>query len=299
MTWQRVDSVQLPLHPTAGPLAFECRVAPAAATAVAPPPPPSAAAATARRPSLTSRRFFSRPPFSAGHQSPAPAAAEALRGDVGVSADQLPLAAASAAAAPLLPLPLPAAATSAACYRGAGHLIVCVHGMSGNMHDLRLLRLTLQGRFPDLVFLMSAANQTNTHAGLAVLAGRLMDEVNQAMARHRPRFVSFVGHSLGAVVVRAALADAGFRAGFRAGAGAGVVPGLGDLFRPRLWLFLSLCGPHLGAQDLGHTVAAGMWFMTRFLRSASLVELSLEDARDPRDGTLYKLSDQPGARRGD
>lgn len=42
---------------------------------------------------------------------------------------------------------------------GRGHLVVCVHGMAGNQHDLRMLRLQLQEHRPSTTFLMSASNQ--------------------------------------------------------------------------------------------------------------------------------------------
>jgi hypothetical protein len=39
------------------------------------------------------------------------------------------------------------------------HLIVCVHGMSGNMYDLRMIKLELNRLCSNLTFLMSSANQ--------------------------------------------------------------------------------------------------------------------------------------------
>lgn len=46
---------------------------------------------------------------------------------------------------------------------GKGHLVVCVHGLSGNQYDLRCLKLHLLRSLPELDFLMSSCNQENTH----------------------------------------------------------------------------------------------------------------------------------------
>lgn len=56
------------------------------------------------------------------------------------------------------------ASISLSDYRGQGHLIVCVHGLSGNLHDLRLLKLHLLALYPELIFLMSSCNQVSPAA---------------------------------------------------------------------------------------------------------------------------------------
>ena len=39
---------------------------------------------------------------------------------------------------------------------------------------------------------------------------------------------------------------------------------------------------------------AGMWFMQKWKKSGSLLQLSLKDAPDPRQAFLYTLSQKPG-----
>ena len=39
------------------------------------------------------------------------------------------------------------------------HVVVCVHGLSGNKYDLRMVQLCLQTRVSSLRFVMSEANQ--------------------------------------------------------------------------------------------------------------------------------------------
>jgi hypothetical protein len=79
---------------------------------------------------------------------------------------------------------------------------------------------------------------------------RLIKEVNMAIARVRPTHVSFVGHSLGTIIVRQALADEEFRNGFST-----TIHAHPD--RPLLHMFLSLCGPHLGSLNLSSSISAG------------------------------------------
>ena len=42
---------------------------------------------------------------------------------------------------------------------------------------------------------------------------------------------------------------------------------------------------------------AGMWFMQKWKKSGSLLQLSLKDHADPRQTFLYKLSQKPGKTR--
>ena len=41
-------------------------------------------------------------------------------------------------------------------------------------------------------------------------------------------------------------------------------------------------------------VSTGMWFMQKWKKSGSLLQLSLKDTSDPRQSFLYKLSQKPG-----
>ena len=75
---------------------------------------------------------------------------------------------------------------------GEGHLVVCVHGMSGNKYDLRMIQLQLLAVLPKLDFLMSAANQDNTHRPFNDLTDRFVAELKAHMkTKRRP-----VAHTL-------------------------------------------------------------------------------------------------------
>ena len=106
---------------------------------------------------------------------------------------------------------------SSSDHSGAGHLVVFVHGMDGNLYDLRTLRLVLVRLLPSLRFVMSSANQHDTHAAIEIQAARLIEEVNAAIADSKPTRVSIVAHSMGAIVVRAALEVAEFTQKFNSG----------------------------------------------------------------------------------
>jgi len=88
--------------------------------------------------------------------------------------------------------------------------------------------------------------------------------------------LSFIGHSLGGVVVRAAL------------------PYL-ENFRGRMHNLLTIGSPHLGY--LYHSsiiVKTGMWFLNKMHEQTSMLMLSMTDKPSLRDTYLYKLSYREG-----
>jgi hypothetical protein len=90
-----------------------------------------------------------------------------------------------------------------------------------------------------------------------------------------PARISFVGHSLGNIIIRSALTR----------------PQLSHLL-PKLHTFLSLSGPHLGTLYNGGLVNMGMWLMQKWKKSSSLLQLSLKDSADLRGSFIYKLSEK-------
>ncbi|GIY28960.1 protein FAM135A [Caerostris extrusa] len=63
----------------------------------------------------------------------------------------------------------------------------------------------------------------------------------------------------------------------------------------KLHTFLSLSGPHLGTlYNSSGLVNMGMWFMQKWKKSGSLLQLSMKDASDLRQTFLYKLSQKSG-----
>ncbi|KAK7501141.1 hypothetical protein BaRGS_00007626 [Batillaria attramentaria] len=161
------------------------------------------------------------------------------------------------------------------------HLIVCVHGLDGNSADLRLVRTYIEMALPGyrLEFLMSERNQQDTFADFEKMTEKLVSEIlfNMEIYSSQVSRISFVGHSLGNIIIRSALTS----------------PKLAHLL-PKMYTFLSLSGPHLGAlYNNSGLVNMGMWFMQKWKKSGSLLQLSLKDTSDPRQSFLYRLSQKP------
>ncbi|XP_053314652.1 protein FAM135A isoform X3 [Spea bombifrons] len=162
------------------------------------------------------------------------------------------------------------------------HLIVCVHGLDGNSADLRLVRtyieLGLPGGRKD--FLMSERNQNDTFADFDTMTDRLLDEIIQYIQIYNLSIsrISFIGHSLGNLIIRSVLSRPRFRC-----------------YLGKLHTFLSLSGPHLGTlYNSSALVNTGLWFMQKWKKSGSLLQLTCRDHSDPRQTFLYKLSKKPG-----
>ncbi len=161
------------------------------------------------------------------------------------------------------------------------HLIVCVHGLDGNSADLRLVKTYLEMALPaaHLDFLMSEVNQGDTFSSFETMTTRLVDEILGHLGRQYPAGclpgrISFVGHSLGCILIRSAIAQ----------------PKMAGLVS-RFHTYLGLSGPHLGSlYNNSGLVNMGMWFMQKWKKSGSLHQLALKDATDVRKTFLYRLS---------
>ncbi|KAK9305934.1 hypothetical protein QLX08_003181 [Tetragonisca angustula] len=158
------------------------------------------------------------------------------------------------------------------------HLIICVHGLDGNPADLRLVKTYLELSLPGahLDFLMSERNQGDTFSDFDTMTDRLVAEILHHIETSglNPTKVSFIGHSLGTIIIRSALTR----------------PQLRPLL-PRLHTFLSLSGPHLGTlYNTSGLVNAGMWFMQKLKKSGSLLQLAMKDAPDVRRSFMFRLS---------
>ncbi|XP_029962187.1 protein FAM135A isoform X2 [Salarias fasciatus] len=162
------------------------------------------------------------------------------------------------------------------------HLIVCVHGLDGNSADLRLVKTYLELGLPGarIDFLMSERNQNDTFADFESMTDRLLDEIIQYIQIYNLTLskISFVGHSLGNLIVRSVLTRPRFKC-----------------YLSRLHTFLSLSGPHLGTlYNSSALVNTGLWFMQKWKKSGSLLQLTCRDHSDPRQTFLYKLSKKSG-----
>lgn len=160
------------------------------------------------------------------------------------------------------------------------HLVVCAHGLQGNQFDLRLYRIFLTLTLPQVrfSFLMASSNQADTFCDFNLMTDRLLEEVLEHVRDMAtpPSKVSFIGHSLGSIIVRSLVTRPEFA-----------------FLLPKLHLYISICGPHLGTKYQNGIVSVGMWAVRKWYNSKSLLQLSLKDAPNSSDSFLYHLSEAP------
>lgn len=153
-------------------------------------------------------------------------------------------------------------------------LCFLVHGLEGSSQDLRCMRSILRHLCPGYVFFISEANQHATHDPLEVMGLRLAAEVRNFIRTcfYGKKFtISFIGHSLGGLIIRAAL---GHLAEFK------------DHFRA----YFSLCSPHLGVAGGKFLVSVGIKLMSSMEKYKSMRQMSLED----KEKVLVKIAEQNG-----
>ena len=163
----------------------------------------------------------------------------------------------------------------------AVHLVVCVHGLQGSHFDLQLYRAYMELALPNVcfTFLMSTANEQYTFEDFNVMTDRLLEEFLAYVETSfvQPSHISFIGSSLGNVVIRCLLTR----------------PKMSP-YLSLLHTFISICGPHLGARHVTSLVGTGMWVLRKWHKSQSLLQLSRKDGSSPRESFLYHLSLCPG-----
>jgi len=164
-------------------------------------------------------------------------------------------------------------------YRGV-HLFVLCHGLQGNSFDMRCFKNIISIALPEAQFLCSAANEDDTECDIFAMGYKLSQEIQQHVRESCPGSqlarISFIGHSLGGLIIRAAL------------------PYL-DKFQDKMHGYLSLCTPHLGYMyKSSKIINAGLWVLKKWKKSQSLAQLSMTDRKELDKTALYELSKQPG-----
>lgn len=96
-----------------------------------------------------------------------------------------------------------------ASYRGA-HLFVMCHGFQGSSFDMRTFKNIISVALPEALFLCSTSNEEgHTEGNIFDMGVRLADEVKQFIRESCPGSnlarITFIGHSLGGLIIRAAL----------------------------------------------------------------------------------------------
>lgn len=130
------------------------------------------------------------------------------------------------------------------------HLIVLVHGFQGNSEDLRLFRNNLLCIFPSAIFLSSTCNENESDLNIEDQGMKLANEVQNYIENYfeldEIKRISFVGHSLGGLIIRAAMQYL-------------------DQIKDKFYTYMSLSSPHLGyLYSPKFLVSAGMWFLKKW-----------------------------------
>ena len=160
------------------------------------------------------------------------------------------------------------------------HLIVLVHGFQGCSNDLKSLKNNIAVFHPEALFLCSEINENKTEGNIEDMGEMLSQEVINYIQEWCPEptlaMISFIGHSLGGVIIRAAL------------------PFLFN-YKNKMCTFVTISSPHLGYMYASNTIVnAGLWILKRLKNSLCLEQLTLTDETDYKDCYLYKLSSKEG-----
>jgi len=160
------------------------------------------------------------------------------------------------------------------------HAIVLVHGFQGNSYDMRTMKNYLSILHPEALFLCSCKNEGKTEEDIEEMGMRLAQEVIDFVQEWCPGstlgMLSFIGHSLGGVIIRAAL------------------PHL-SRFKDKMETFVTLSSPHLGYMYASNTIVnTGLWVLKRLRKSKCLEQLSMTDSTNYKESFLYRLSQSEG-----
>lgn len=160
--------------------------------------------------------------------------------------------------------------------KGKGMTRICfmVHGLDGTADDLRQMRSVAQFYCPDTLFVLSEDNEENTWNNIETMGRRLANEVDGFLKYYttgKNLEVSFLGHSLGGLIIRASL------------------PYL-KAYKPFFKTLITFATPHIGCLSNKFLVSTGMKVMSKFKKNKSLREMTLEDD----GGYLIELSRREG-----
>ena len=159
------------------------------------------------------------------------------------------------------------------------HVIVLQHGFQGSQYDMRLFRDYLTFLYPHFKYLIATSNQNDTDLSFEVMGGRLAKEIHRYISEQcGPQGknlyrLSFVGHSIGSVIIRTALSNK-----------------IMGPYLTKCHSFVTLSSPHLGHMFSPNYINTGLWLMKRWKKSLALEQISLTDSRDYKSSFFYQLS---------
>ncbi|KAF0895854.1 hypothetical protein E2562_016582 [Oryza meyeriana var. granulata] len=161
--------------------------------------------------------------------------------------------------------------------------VIFVHGFQGHHLDLRLIRNQWLMRDPGAECLLSQTNEDRTSGDFKEMGRRLSNEVVAFLKRKLDRYsrnggckelkLSFVGHSIGNIIIRSALAEPKMQP-----------------FLKNLYTYMSISGPHLGYWYSSNSLFnSGLWLMKRLKGVQCMHQLTFSDEQDPQNTFLSRL----------
>ena len=163
------------------------------------------------------------------------------------------------------------------------HVIFILHGFKANPFDMKKVKDLISLTYPHVKCILIQACYPNTSQSLHFLADTVVNEMLVKMTGLKEQMhctinrISFVAHSLGGLVFQLAVND----------------PRMAK-YAPYYHLFLSLNVPHVGIPLSYYRSELGSKLFLMITKSNQLDELFLQDNKDWRQTTLYKLSEHPG-----
>ncbi|XP_031091434.1 protein FAM135B-like isoform X1 [Ipomoea triloba] len=165
-------------------------------------------------------------------------------------------------------------------------VVVFVHGFQGHHLDLRLVRNQWLLIEPKIHFLMSESNEEKTSGDFREMGLNLAQEVTSYIKKRMDKVtrsgnlesikLSFVGHSLGNVIIRAALTES-----------------IMEPYLRYLYTYVSVSGPHLGYLYSSNSLFnSGLWVLKKLRGTQCIHQLTFSDDPDIENTFLYKLCKQ-------
>ncbi|KAL8161602.1 hypothetical protein V2J09_013091, partial [Rumex salicifolius] len=162
-------------------------------------------------------------------------------------------------------------------------VVVFVHGFQGHHLDLRLVRNQWLLIDPKAECLMLEVNEDKTSGDLREMGLRLAQEVISFLKKKMDKAsrsgslksikLSFVGHSIGNVIIRTALTES-----------------IMEPYLRFLHTYVSVSGPHLGYLYSSNSLFnSGLWLLKKLKNTQCIHQLTLTDDLDLHDTFFYKL----------
>ena len=160
------------------------------------------------------------------------------------------------------------------------HIMVLVHGYKGSAIDMHMIKGYINMIYPSVHVYSSRINENFTDFNIEILGDNLAEEVihylhDVKVPKHRLK-LSFIGHSMGGLILRAAL------------------PALKD-YKACMHSFTTFSSPHIGIVYTDNLMLKfGKWVLKKLQKSTSFNQMTMKDSKDYKETFIYRLSQANG-----